>query len=63
MYYVLFRYIEMKSRLVVIYLVKYFGNIFKFRLCCCEKESSSNFVFFLKYCIFKILYKFRFFFF
>lgn len=50
----------MKSRSVVIYLAKYSGNIFKPRLCCCEKESSSNFAFLLKYCISKTLHKFRF---
>lgn len=49
MHYILAGYIEMKSRSIVIYLVKYSGNNFKPSLCCCEKSSSGNISFLFKY--------------
>ena len=59
MRYILAGYIEMKSRSIAIYLVKYSGNNFKPSLCCCEKSSSGNISFLFKYCISEAFHKFR----
>lgn len=52
-------YIEMKSRSVVIYVVKYSGNVVKPSLHCCEKENNSNIAFLKYYCVSRAFHKFR----